>query len=150
MASKQVHVIVETEDQSWLGPERDVNEIVLDGNLGGPDVEGVSDQASGRRVGVDNTSDEFVDVGGVNVENSLHELVVVEGTVEANRKAIADGGVTDVKTRVSGTGKDIFWGIVRLGLGDLVVNRLGVDERDGEAIRGKLDGQVDEGDDMAL
>lgn len=143
-------MIVETEDQSWLGPERDVNEIVLDGNLGGPDVEGVSDQASGRRVGVDNTSDEFVDVGGVNVENSLHELVVVEGTVEANRKAIADGGVTDVEARVSGTGKDIFWGIVRLGLGDLVVNRLGVDERDGEAIRGKLDGQVDEGDDMAL
>lgn len=143
-------MIVETEDQSWLGPERDVNEIVLDGNLGGPDVEGVSDQASGRRVGVDNTSDEFVDVGGVNVENSLHELVVVEGTVEANRKAIADGGVTDVEARVSGTGKDIFWGIVRLGLGDLVVNRLGVDEGDGEAIRGKLDGQVDEGDDMAL
>ena len=150
MGSEQVQVIVETDDQSWFCPERDVNEIVLVGNHGGPNVEGVSDQASGGTVGVDDTSDEFVDVSGENMENPLHELIVVEGTVEANGEAVGDGGVTDVETGVTSTGEDILGGFVWLGFGDLLVNRLGVDEGDGEAIGGKLDGQVNEGDYMAL
>lgn len=76
---------------------------------------------------------------------------MLEGPVEANRKAVADCGVTDVETgELTGGGKYILWGVIWLGFGDVVVDRVGVDEGDCEAIRGKLDGQVNEGDDMTL
>lgn len=79
-----------------------------------------------------------------------HELVVVEGAVEGQGKAVRQGGVADVEALLADGSEDVVRGIAVVGAGDLVVDGVGVEEGDGEAPGGEIHGQVDGGDDVAL
>lgn len=78
-----------------------------------------------------------------------HELVVVERAVELNGEAIGDCGVVYVMPGFACRHKEVAAG-TRLGFRGLVVDELGVDERDLEAARCELDGQFYGWDYMAL
>lgn len=64
-----------------------------------------------------------------------HELVVVEGVVKVEGKAVGHGGVVYVKARLADCEEDVVadGGSVGLGFGGLVVDGVGVGEGDGEA-----------------
>lgn len=89
-------------------------------------------------------------MGGEDVNEPLHELVVVDGAVEGEGEAVADGSVADVEAGISGAGEDIAAAGAGLGAGNAAVDGLGVEEGDGEAVGGELDGEGDEGVDVAL
>lgn len=78
-----------------------------------------------------------------------HELFVVERAVEPKGKPIGQGHVADVEARFADAGEDIRAHFGR-GLGHLLVDEVGVDEGDGEALRRKLEGKLNGWIDMAL
>lgn len=84
------------------------------------------------------------------MEKALHELVVVEGSVEPKWKTVANSCVAYVKARFTCLGKDVMGAVVGVGSGYLVMNEKSVDEGDGEAVGGKLDGQMNKRDYVAL
>lgn len=93
--SKEVEVIVESENQNWFGPERNVNKVILFGYHRCPHEKSVCDQASDGRVGVLNQfSYNFIDVGRQDMQKTLHVLVVVEGAVEPYWETVANRRVT--------------------------------------------------------
>lgn len=84
------------------------------------------------------------------MDEPLDELVVVERAVEAEGEAVGDGGVADVEAGVARAGEDVEAAVAGLGAGNAAVDGLGVDEGDCEAVGGELDGEGDEGVDVAL
>ncbi|PON60328.1 LOW QUALITY PROTEIN: hypothetical protein PanWU01x14_153140 [Parasponia andersonii] len=148
---KEVQVIVQSEDKSWLSPKRHIKKVVFLGYHGLPSEESVGHQARYRRIGRFDTSDEFIHVSRKNMQVTLQVLLHVQVPVEAQRKTVTNRFVPDVEPGVAGRSEDI--NVVVLGAdtaGDLVVDNLSVDEGDGEALRCQLDRQVYGGDDVAL
>lgn len=81
------------------------------------------------------------------MQQGSHELVVVERPVEVNGEAVGDRAVANVEACV---GEEVAGVGMGSGLGGVVVDGVGVDEGDGEALGGKLECQVDGRDQVAL
>lgn len=154
ISDEEIHVIVEREDERGLGPEGYVGDPKLLGQGGRPHEEGVGDEAGEGSVGAQRQLPyELLDVGGEDVENCEHELVVVERAVEGNGEAIAHELVAYIEAGGAGVGEDV---VAEVGAGaaggatGLVVDGFSIDEGDGEAPGGEFDGEVDGRDDVAL
>ena len=88
-----------------------------------------------------------------NLQNPFPKLVMVKGSVESNRKTIADRHVTYVQARFTQPVKDVnvfYGGVGTLGLNYLVVNCLSIDKGYCEAVGCELDGEMDGWDYMTL
>lgn len=73
-------------------------------------------------------------MGREDVEDAFEELVMVKRPVKPQRKAVAHGGISYVKVAgASGGGEDVS-GVAVVSGGDVVVDGVGVDESDGEAM----------------
>ena len=83
------------------------------------------------------------------MQQRRHELVVVQRPVEPHRKPIGNRRVPNVQTRLPRSGEDVI-ASGALGSGGLLVDGEGVNEGDGEASGGEVDGQMDGGDYVAL
>jgi hypothetical protein len=148
---EQVHVVVEVEDERGLRPEGHVRDAQLPGQRGRPHEEGVDDEARGGRVHDDAAAEEVLDVGREHVQDALHELVVVQRPVEAQREAVAHQLVPHVQLlrrrrspARARAGEDVAAGA------DLVVHGLRVDEGDREPALGQPQRQVHRRDHVAL
>lgn len=75
------------------------------------------------------------------MEKPLHEPVMVQRPVEPNREPVAYRSVPDIEARVASPGEDIIMAAVGFGgVGDLLVDEMGVEEGDGEPGGGELGG----------
>lgn len=132
---EQVDVVVERQDEGRFGPEGNIDEVVLVGDDGSPGEESVGDHTSegGILIGTDQIPDKLIHVGREDMENALLELVVIKRAVKPQGEAVGEGGVADVQTGFLGDGYDVVFVVVGLGLGDLGMDVMGVDEGYGEA-----------------
>lgn len=83
------------------------------------------------------------------MQKRRHKLVVVQRPVESNRQPVRHGSVPYVQSRLPYGGEQIISG-GGMATASLLVDGVGVDEGDGEATCGEVDGQMDGGDDVAL
>ncbi|EXC31775.1 hypothetical protein L484_020599 [Morus notabilis] len=127
-------MIIKCKNQSRFSPVRNIKQTKLLSNLGRPNEKRIRNQTTNWRLlrRPNDVLDSLFHVSGEHMQQSSHELVVVERSVELDGEAIGDGAVAYVKP---GVGEEIVAG-VGLGLGGVVVDGVGADEGDGEALGG--------------
>lgn len=146
---QKIKVVGEREHQSRRSVERDVDEIVLASDGGGPQIDDVGDQEmAGERIQPDQFPDELVDVRRERLEESGPVLLGAGIAVVVEGEAVGDGGVADVEAGFSSIREEIELVVVRSG--QLLVNGFEMDEGDGDAFGSEAEGKAHERVDVAL
>lgn len=152
--AEKIQVIIERKNQGGFRPKRNIKEIKLLGHLRRPHEERIRYKTthrrrSSRRRRFHNLLNLLLHVGGKDMQQRPHKLVMVQRAIESQWKAVRHGCVPYVEPGVPYAGKQIIEGC-GMGGGGLVVDGVCVDEGEGEATCREASGQVDGGDDMAL
>lgn len=120
--SQELQVIIQSENKSRLSEERYVNKFILVRNCRRPNVERVEDHATDARFVSDQSPDEFIYLSSEGMHNPFKVLVMVEGSVEPDREAVAHSGVSYVEPAFPRFREYVVVGVEAPGLGDVVVD----------------------------
>lgn len=107
---KKIQMIIKCKNQSRFSPVRNIKQTELLTNLGRPNEKRIRNQTTNWQLlrRPNDVPDSLFHVSGEHMQQSSHELVVVERSVELDWEAIGDGAVAYVEP---GVGEEIVAGV---------------------------------------